>query len=63
VVQVVECPPSKLEALHQKKRKKKSLITTGCQWLKPVNLAIWEAEIRRIEVLDQPEEIVRKTLS
>jgi hypothetical protein len=26
---------------------------TGCQWLMPVTLATWEAEIRRIEVQSQ----------
>jgi hypothetical protein len=33
------------------------------QWLMPVILTIQEAEIRRIEVGSQPEQIIRETLS
>jgi hypothetical protein len=35
----------------------------GHQCLKPVVLAIWEAEIRRITVQNQPGKIIHKTLS
>jgi hypothetical protein len=35
----------------------------GCWWFTPVILATWEAEIRRIEVQDQPKQIVHETLS
>jgi hypothetical protein len=34
-----------------------------CQWLTPIILATQEAEIKRIEVRSQPEQIVLKTLS
>jgi hypothetical protein len=35
----------------------------GCLWLTPVILASWEAEIRRMQVRSQPQQIVCKTLS
>jgi hypothetical protein len=35
----------------------------GHQWLTPVILATWEAEIRRILVWDQPRQIVHETPS
>jgi hypothetical protein len=38
-------------------------ITAGCQWLTPVILATWEAEIRRTSVPDSPEQIEHKTPS
>jgi hypothetical protein len=38
-------------------------ITTRHQWLGPVILATQEAQIRRIEVRSQPEQIVCETLS
>jgi hypothetical protein len=41
----------------------KNVITAGRQWLAPVSLAPWEAEIRRIEVRGQPRQIVLKTPS
>jgi hypothetical protein len=34
--------------------------SAGCQWLTPVILAIWEAEIRRIAVQSQPGQIVHE---
>jgi hypothetical protein len=34
-----------------------------CRWLMPIILATQEAEIRRIEVLGQPRQIVCETLS
>jgi hypothetical protein len=43
---------------HQKKD-----FWVGCQWLIPVILATQEAEIRRISVRSQPEQIVLETLS
>jgi hypothetical protein len=32
------------------------------QWLKPIILATWEAEIRRITIRSQPGQIAHKTL-
>jgi hypothetical protein len=34
-----------------------------CRWLKPVILATWEAEFRRIKVGGQTRQTVHKTLS
>jgi hypothetical protein len=34
-----------------------------CQWLKPVILAIWEADNERIPVQGQPQQIVLETPS
>jgi hypothetical protein len=39
----------------------KKSIQDGCQWLFPVVLVTWEAEIQRIEVRGQPGQIVLKT--
>jgi hypothetical protein len=38
------------------------LVQTSSGWLTPLILATEEAEIRRIRVLSQPKQIVRKTL-
>jgi hypothetical protein len=35
----------------------------GCQWLTPVILPIWEAEIRRITAQGQSRQIVHETSS
>jgi hypothetical protein len=35
----------------------------GLQWLTPIILVTWETEIRRIEVQDQPGQIVHETPS
>jgi hypothetical protein len=42
-------------------RRTKSSIQAGHQWLTPVILATWEAEIRRITVQGQSRQIVCKT--
>jgi hypothetical protein len=42
---------------------KNRISKAGCQWLTPVILAIQDAEIRRITVRSQPEQIAHKTLS
>jgi hypothetical protein len=34
-----------------------------CQWLTPIILATWEAEIKKIMVLSQSRKIVPKALS
>jgi hypothetical protein len=34
-----------------------------CQWLTPIILATWEAEIRKITARSHPGQIVLKTLS
>jgi hypothetical protein len=39
----------------------KSDIAVGCQWLRPVILVTWEAEIRRITVQGQPRKIGHKS--
>jgi hypothetical protein len=39
----------------------KILLVAGCQWLMPVTLATWEAEIRRIVAWCQPRQIVQET--
>jgi hypothetical protein len=36
-------------------------ILAGCQWLEPVTLATWEAEIGRITTQGQPRQIVHET--
>jgi hypothetical protein len=36
-------------------------LTAGCWWLKPIILATWEAEIRKITVERKPRQIVHKT--
>jgi hypothetical protein len=41
----------------------KNCTKAGCQWLTPVITATQEAEIRRIKVRSQPEQIVHETLS
>jgi hypothetical protein len=41
----------------------KSRVLAGCWWLTPVILVIQEVAIRRIEVLNQPGQIIRETLS
>jgi hypothetical protein len=38
-------------------------IIFSCRWLRPVILAFWQAEIRRITVQGQPEQIVHETPS
>jgi hypothetical protein len=38
-------------------------ILAGHQWLTPVILATWKAEIERIKVQGQPEQIVSETPS
>jgi hypothetical protein len=35
-------------------------IQTGHRWLTPVTLATWDTEIRRMDVQDQPGQIVPK---
>jgi hypothetical protein len=44
-----------------------SLFKNGClsrwQWLLPVILATWEAEIRRLTIQGQPGQIIRETAS
>jgi hypothetical protein len=35
-----------MQSIFKKKRK----ASAGCQWLTPVILATWEAEIRRVKV-------------
>jgi hypothetical protein len=47
----------------KEKKKKQNYLTAGCRWLTPVILATQEAEIRRIILRSQPEQIVCKTLS
>jgi hypothetical protein len=42
---------------------KKMLLVVGHPWLRPVILVTQEAEIRKIVVQSQPEQIVRRTLS
>jgi hypothetical protein len=42
---------------------KKFKSTAGCRYLTPIILATQEAEIRRIGVQSQSEQIVHKTLS
>jgi hypothetical protein len=45
-------------------KKKKKGYLAGCQWLTPVILATWQAEIRRIVVPGQPRQtFVRHNLS
>jgi hypothetical protein len=39
------------------------ILITRCQWLTPVILAIWEAEIRRVAVQGQSRKIIHKTPS
>jgi hypothetical protein len=41
----------------------KNRLKARCQWLTPVIVAIWEVEIGRIKVQDQPRQTVRETLS
>jgi hypothetical protein len=50
VVQVVECLPSKFKPQYCQK----TSILVGSLWLRPIILAIQEAEIRRITVRRQP---------
>jgi hypothetical protein len=57
--QVQGQPGLHIETLSQKKEE----TFAGCQWLKPVILAIDEADIRRIMVPSQHEQIVCKILS
>jgi hypothetical protein len=45
-------------SLHKALVRIKAHITARCWWLTPVILATWEAEVRRIEVQSQPEQIV-----
>jgi hypothetical protein len=42
-------------------RRRKTENLAGCQWLTPVILATWEADIRRTVVLGQPGQIILKT--
>jgi hypothetical protein len=49
--------------LNRCERKKRIGTSSGPQWLMPIILATWEAEIRRIEVPSQPRQIVLKTQS
>jgi hypothetical protein len=41
----------------------KNILGARYRWLSPIILATQEAEIRRIAIRSQPEQIVRKTLS
>jgi hypothetical protein len=42
---------------------RKIVLVARCWWLTPVIVDIWEAEIGRITVQDQPRQIVPKTPS
>jgi hypothetical protein len=64
--QMVKHQPSKHEAkfknqYYQKKKKKKIPSQARCQWLMPIILATWEAEITRFMVPGHPRQIVPKT--
>jgi hypothetical protein len=49
-------PHGRHEAIKERK-------VSRYQWLMPVVLTTWEAEIRKIEVQDQPGQIAHKTPS
>jgi hypothetical protein len=44
----------KLKLKKREREKKRIQVQAGCQWLTPLILATWEAEIRRTIVQGQP---------
>jgi hypothetical protein len=60
--------PSTTDKTKQTTKKKRQITTTTnplswVWWLKPVILATWEAEVRRIKVQSKPRQKILKTLS
>jgi hypothetical protein len=60
LVMKLQCRIEAIEGMT-KSHRSQSLLERWSWWLRPVLLATWEAEIRRIMVRDQPGQIVRKT--